>query len=50
MADLITFLAEAIGIVTYALVAGWKLTLVYLSFSPFMVLVFNITVQVRQYV
>lgn len=48
VADLITFLAEAIGIVVYAFVAGWKLTLVYLSFAPVTILMFNITIQVSR--
>lgn len=35
-----------IGSLIYSLVIGWKLTLVYLSISPLIVLMFNVTIKV----
>lgn len=44
--DFISLCARMIGGVIYALITGWKLTLVFLSVSPFIIILFNITVKV----
>jgi ABC-type multidrug transport system fused ATPase/permease subunit len=45
--DFISLLARVLGALIYALITGWKLTLVFLSISPFIVILFNVTVKVR---
>ncbi len=46
MPDFISLLARILGAIIYALITGWKLALVFLSVSPFIVLIFNLTVKV----
>jgi len=48
MPDFISLLARMIGAIIYALAIGWKLTLVYLSISPLIILTFNLTIKVRK--
>ncbi len=48
MPDFISLLARIVGPIIYALVVGWKLALVFLSVSPFIVLAFNLTVKVGE--
>jgi ABC-type multidrug transport system fused ATPase/permease subunit len=38
-----------LGALVYALVIGWKLTLVFLSISPVIIILFNVTVKVRRF-
>lgn len=45
--DFISLLARVLGTLVYALVTGWKPALVFLSVSPFLVILFNVTVKVR---
>jgi ABC-type multidrug transport system fused ATPase/permease subunit len=45
--DFVSLLARVVGALIYALITGWKLTLVFLSISPFIVILFNVTVKVR---
>ncbi|CAF4075980.1 unnamed protein product [Rotaria magnacalcarata] len=44
--DFISLLSRMLGALIYALVTGWKLTLVFISIAPFVVLTFNLTVAV----
>ncbi|CAF4473429.1 unnamed protein product, partial [Rotaria sp. Silwood2] len=44
--DFISLLARMLGALIYALATGWKLTLVFLSVSPFVILTFNLTILV----
>jgi ATP-binding cassette subfamily B (MDR/TAP) protein 1 len=46
VADFICLLARIIGSLIFALYTGWKLTLVFLSVSPLIVLSFNILIRV----
>ncbi|CAF1034859.1 unnamed protein product [Adineta steineri] len=46
MADFISLLSRVISTILYALIVGWKLTLVFLSVSPLIVLAFNLTVKI----
>jgi len=41
--------ARMLGSIIYALVIGWKLTLVFLSISPLIIITFKITIKVRNY-
>jgi ABC-type multidrug transport system fused ATPase/permease subunit len=45
--DFIALFARVLGALLYALITGWKLTLVFLSVSPFIIIFFNVTVKVR---
>jgi hypothetical protein len=44
--DFIALFARMIGSLIYALILGWKLTLVYLAISPLVILTFNLTLKV----
>ncbi|CAF5081195.1 unnamed protein product, partial [Rotaria sp. Silwood1] len=44
--DFISLVSRMLGALIYALVTGWKLTLVFLSISPFVIITFNLTVLV----
>ena len=44
-ADFLSLLARMIGCMAFSLVKGWKLTLVILSISPFVILMFNLTIK-----
>ena len=46
VADFISLLARIIGSIIFSLYTGWKLTLVFLSISPLIVLAFNLLIQV----
>ena len=46
--DFLSLFARVIGALIYSLVTGWKLTLVFLSISPFIIILFNITVKVKE--
>ncbi|CAF0756890.1 unnamed protein product [Adineta steineri] len=46
MPDFMSLLARMLGSLVYALVIGWKLTLVFLSISPLIIISFNLTVKV----
>lgn len=46
MPDFIATSAWLCSALIYALMNGWKLTLIFLSVSPFIVLTFNLTVKV----
>ena len=46
--DFISLLARVLGAIIFALATGWQLTLVFLSVSPFIILIFNLTFRVRQ--
>jgi hypothetical protein len=46
--DFIALLARVLGALIYALAVGWKLALVFLSISPFIIMLFNVTVKVRK--
>jgi hypothetical protein len=46
MPDFIALISRVLGGVIFALVRGWQLTLVFMAFSPFVVLGFNLTVKV----
>jgi hypothetical protein len=48
MPDFISLLARMLGAIVYALAIGWKLTLVYLSIAPLIVITFNVTIKVRK--
>jgi len=47
--DFIALCARMIGSLIYALITGWKLTLVYLAISPLIILTFNLTLKVIEY-
>jgi ABC-type multidrug transport system fused ATPase/permease subunit len=47
VADFISLLSRIIGSLVFALVTGWKLTLVFLSISPLIVLSFNLLIRVK---
>lgn len=49
MPDFIALFARMTGCLIYSLVIGWKLTLVYLSLSPLIILTFNLTLKVINY-
>ncbi|CAF3578851.1 unnamed protein product [Rotaria sordida] len=44
--DFISLLSRMLGAVIYSLATGWKLTLVFLSISPLIIITFNVTVLV----
>ena len=46
--DFLFLLARMLGALIYALITGWKLSLVFLSVSPIVVLMFNVTIKVRK--
>ncbi|CAF1405022.1 unnamed protein product [Adineta steineri] len=46
VADFICLLSRIIGLLIFALCTGWKLTLVFLSISPLIILTFNILIRV----
>jgi ATP-binding cassette subfamily B (MDR/TAP) protein 1 len=48
VADFICLLSRIIGLLIFALCTGWKLTLVFLSISPLIILTFNILIRVSQ--
>ncbi|CAF4988858.1 unnamed protein product [Rotaria sp. Silwood1] len=43
--DFISLIGRMIGSLIYSLLIGWKLTLVYLSISPLIILVMNLTIK-----
>lgn len=45
VADFLSLLARMIGCLVFALVKGWKLTLVILAAAPLVILVFNLTIK-----
>ena len=49
VADFISLLARIIGSLVFALYTGWKLTLVFLSISPLIVLSFNLLIRVNYF-
>lgn len=48
IADCTALLARIVGCLTYSLYIGWKLTLVFLSVSPLIIITFNVTVIVSR--
>jgi ATP-binding cassette subfamily B (MDR/TAP) protein 1 len=48
VADFICLLSRIISLLIFALCIGWKLTLVFLSISPLIILTFNILIRVSQ--
>jgi ATP-binding cassette subfamily B (MDR/TAP) protein 1 len=46
VADFICLLSRIIGSIIFALYTGWKLTLVFLSITPLIVLSFNLLIRV----
>ncbi len=46
VADFISLIGRMFGALVYSLILGWKLTLVYLSISPLVILSFNLTIKV----
>jgi hypothetical protein len=48
MPDFISLVTRILGSLVYALVVGWKLTLVFLSLSPLMIITFKMIVKVRK--
>ena len=49
VADFISLLARIIGSIVFALYTGWKLTLVFLSISPLIIISFNLLIQVTTF-
>ena len=45
VADFLSLLARMIGCLIFALVKGWKLTLVILAISPLVIMAFNLTIK-----
>jgi ABC-type bacteriocin/lantibiotic exporter with double-glycine peptidase domain len=45
MADFLSLLARMVGCLVFALVKGWKLTLVILSIAPLVIIAFNLTIK-----
>jgi ABC-type multidrug transport system fused ATPase/permease subunit len=45
--DFIALVSRTLGSLIFALITGWKLTLVFLSISPFIIILFNVTIKVR---
>lgn len=45
VADFLSLLARMIGCLIFALITGWKLTLVILSIAPLVILAFNLTIK-----
>jgi ABC-type multidrug transport system fused ATPase/permease subunit len=45
VADFLSLLARMVGCLVFALVKGWKLTLVILAGAPLVILVFNLTIK-----
>jgi ATP-binding cassette subfamily B (MDR/TAP) protein 1 len=48
VADFICLLSRIIGTLIFSFYTGWKLTLVFLSISPLIVLTFNILIRVSE--
>ena len=46
--EFISLAARMFSCVIYALIIGWKLSLVFLSVSPVIVLTFNVTIKVSE--
>ena len=46
--DFIALLGRVIGSLIYSLIIGWKLTLVFLSLSPLLIITFNRIVKVTE--
>jgi hypothetical protein len=44
VADFTALIARIVGSLAYAFYAGWKLTLVFLSVSPLIIITFNVSV------
>lgn len=44
VADFLSLLARMIGCLVFALITGWKLTMVILSVAPLVILAFNLTI------
>lgn len=49
VADFISLLARIIGSIVFSLYTGWKLTLVFLSISPLIIISFNLLIQVTTF-
>jgi hypothetical protein len=47
--DFLSLVARMLGMLIYSLVTGWQLTLVFLSVSPVIVLIFHLTIKVRKH-
>lgn len=47
MPDVISLITRTFAALIYALVVGWKLTLVFLSVSPLIIIMFNMTIKVN---
>ena len=47
MPDFISLISRVFGGIIFALVHGWQLTLAFMSFSPLVVLGFNLTIKVN---
>ncbi|UJR07170.1 hypothetical protein I4U23_011458 [Adineta vaga] len=45
MIEFISSVARAIGCVVFSLIKGWKLTLVFISIAPLIIIAFNITIK-----
>ena len=45
VADFLSLLARMVGCLIFALITGWKLTLVILSIAPLVILAFNLTIK-----
>ena len=45
VADFLSLLARMIGCLIFALITGWKLTLVILAVAPLVILAFNLTIR-----
>ena len=48
VADFLCLLSRIIGTLIFSFYTGWKLTLVFLSISPLIILLFNILIRVRE--
>jgi len=47
--DFLSLVARMLGMLIYSLVTGFQLTLVFLSVSPVIVLIFHLTIKVRKH-
>jgi ATP-binding cassette subfamily B (MDR/TAP) protein 1 len=45
VSDFLSLLARMIGCLVFALVKGWKLTLIILAIAPLVILAFNLTIK-----
>ena len=45
-AEFLSSVARVIGCLIFSFIKGWKLTLVFLSIAPFIVIAFNVTMKV----